>query len=97
DKKELFAGAKKAATSRGKLHLMLIKIAETQQIEVTNDDLSAYLYPEPSRSGEKPDKLAKALSSNREQLRGVQEAIIFEKAVDFLVSKANVTTVQPKA
>jgi trigger factor len=49
------------------------------------------------RSGQKPDKLAKALGSDRAQLRAVQESIIFDKAVDFLVSKAKLTTVQPKA
>jgi trigger factor len=49
------------------------------------------------RSGQKPDKLAKGLAANRDQLRSVQQSIIFDKAVDFLVSKAKVTTVQPKA
>ena len=34
---------------------------------------------------------------DREQLRSVQQGIIFDKAVDFLVSKAKVNTVQPKA
>ena len=37
------------------------------------------------------------LDSSRDQLRSVQQSIIFDKAVDFLVSKAKVTTVQPKA
>jgi hypothetical protein len=32
------------------------------------------------------------LSKDREQLRAVQQSIIFDKAVDFLVSKATVTT-----
>jgi len=39
----------------------------------------------------------KALTSDREQLRAVQQSIIFDKAIDFLVSKATVATVQPKA
>jgi trigger factor len=49
------------------------------------------------RSGQKPDKLVKALQTDRDQARAVQQNIIFDKAVDFLVSKAKVTTVQPKA
>ena len=97
DKKQLFEGAKKAAANRVKLQLILAKIAEKEKIEVTNEDLNNYLYREASRSGQKPDKLAKTLASDREQLRSVQQSIIFDKAVDFLVSKAKVSTVQPKA
>jgi trigger factor len=97
DKKELFEGAKKAAANRVKLQLILAKIAEQEKIEVTNEDLNNYLYREATRSGQKPDKHAKTLASDRDQLRNVQQSIIFDKSVDFLVSKAKVTTVQPKA
>jgi len=97
DKKELFEGAKKAATGRVKLQLILAKIAEQEKVEVTNDDLNSYLYREAMRSGQKADKLAKSLANDRDQLRSVQQSIIFDKAVDFLVSKAKVSTVQPKA
>ena len=97
DKKELYEGARKAATGRVKLQLLLAKIAEKEKIEVTNDDLNNYLYREAMRGGQKPDKLAKTLAADREQLRSVQQSIIFDKAVDFLVSQAKVTTVEPKA
>ena len=97
DKKELYEGAKKAAVNRVKLQLVLAKIAKQEKIEVTNDDLNNYLYRESMRTGQKPDKLAKALGTDREHLRSVQQSIIFDKAVDFLVSKAKVTTVPPKA
>ncbi|MGH7957419.1 MAG: trigger factor [Opitutaceae bacterium] len=97
DKKELFEGAKKAAVHRVKLQLILAKIAEKEGIEVTSEDLNTYLYREATRSGQKPDKLAKTLATDRDQLRSVQQSIIFDKAVDFLVSKAKVHIVQPKA
>jgi trigger factor len=97
DKKELYEGARRAAVSRVKLQLLLAKIAEKEKIEVTNDDLNNYLYREAMRSGQKPDKLAKSLAADRDQLRSVQQSIIFDKSVDFLVSKAKVTTVEPKA
>ena len=97
DKKELFDGARKAANQRVKLQLLLAKIAEQEKIQVTDDDINNYLYREAMRSGQKPDKLAKTLGADRERLRAVQQNIIFDKAVDFLVSKAKVTTVQPKA
>ncbi|MEY4938679.1 MAG: hypothetical protein RIQ93_414 [Verrucomicrobiota bacterium] len=97
DKKELFEGARKAAANRVKLQLILAKIAEAEKIAVTDDDINNYLYREAVRSGQKPDKLAKALASDREQIRSVQQSIIFDKAVDFLVGKAKVTTSQPTA
>jgi trigger factor len=97
DKKELFEGAKKAAHNRVKLQLVLAKIAEQEKLEVTNDDLNNFIYNEAMRTQQKPDKIAKALAADRDQVRSVQQAIIFDKAVDFLVSKAKVTTLEPKA
>jgi trigger factor len=97
DKKELYEGAKKAAAGRVKVQLILAKIAEQEKITVENDDLNEYLYREAVRSGQKPEKLAKALAADREHLRSVQQSIIFDKTVDFLVSKAKVTTLPPKA
>jgi trigger factor len=97
DKRELFEGAKKAAINRVKLQLLLAKIAEKEKIEVSNDDLNNYLFREAMRTGQKADKLAKVLAADRDQLRSVQQSIIFDKAVDFLVSKAKVNIVQPKA
>jgi trigger factor len=91
DKKELFDGARKAAEARVKLQLILAKIAEAEKIQVTEQDIDAFIYRESMRSNQKPDKLIKALTNDREQLRSVQQSIIFDKAVDFLVSKATVT------
>ncbi len=96
DKKELFEGARKAATTRVKLQLMLAKIAEAEKIQVTEQDIDAFIYREAARTNQKPDKLVKALTTDREQLRSVQQSIIFDKSVDFLVSKATVKTIQPK-
>jgi trigger factor len=97
DKVELFASARKAAANRVKLQLILAKIAEAEKVTVTNDDLNNFIYREAARSGQKPEKLAKALGGDRDQLRSVQQSIIFDKAVDFLVSKAKVTIVEAKA
>lgn len=97
DKAQLFEGARKAATNRVKTQLLLAKIAEAEKLQVTEGDIDAFIYREASRTQQKPEKLVKTLSTNRDQLRAVQQSIIFDKAVDFLVSKAKVTTVQPKA
>jgi len=97
DKKELFEGAKKAAAKRVKVQLILAKVAEAEKLQVTEQDIDSFIYREAMRSGQKPDKLVKTLTNDREQLRAVQQSIILDKAIDFLVSKATVATVQPKA
>lgn len=97
DKKELFENARKAATKRVKVQLMLAKIAEAEKLTVDEKDIDAFIYREAMRTQQKPDKLVKALTTDRDQLRAVQQSIIFDKAVDFLVSKAKVSTITPKA
>jgi trigger factor len=96
-KKELFEGARRAATQRVKVQLLLAKVAEAEKLSVTEEDIDTFIYRESVRTQQKPDKLVKILTSDRDQLRSVQQSIIFDKAVDFLVSKATVSTVQPKA
>ncbi len=96
DKKQLFDNARQAATKRVKVQLMLAKIAEAEKLTVTEKDIDSFIYREAMRTQQKPEKLVKALSSDREQLRAVQQSIIFDKSVDFLVSKAKVSTT-PKA
>jgi trigger factor len=91
DKKELYTGAKQAAHRRVKLQLILSRIAEQEKIQVTEQDLDGQIYREAVRSGQRPEKLAKDLAKDRERLRALQENIIFDKAVDFLVSKAKIS------
>ena len=95
DKKELFEGARKAAANRVKIELVLAKIAEAEKIEVSDSDLDLYIRREAARSKQRPDKLAKDLAKDRNALRSVHQAIIFDKSVDFLVSKATFTVSKP--
>jgi len=92
DKKELYEGARKSATSRVKTQLILAKIAEKEGLQVTEADINAFIYRESMRGGTSADKLVKQLTKDRDQLRAVQQNIIFDKAVEFLVSKATVST-----
>ena len=94
DKKELFEGARKAAANRVKVQLILAKIAEAEKITVTDRDIDLFIRNEAARSNRSPDKVAKELTKNREALRSVQQSIIFDKSVDFLVSKANLSAAQ---
>ena len=94
DKKELFEGARKAAVGRIKVQLVLAKVAEAEKLSVTERDIDLYIRREAVRSNQRPDKIAKDLAKNRDALRSVQQSIIFDKAVDFLVSKATFTVTQ---
>jgi len=96
-KKELFDSATKAAIARVKVQLMLARIAEAEKIKVEEKDLNSWLMREAMRSGQRPDKLAKDLGKDREQLRAIQQQMLFDKALDFLVSKATVTTAKANA
>jgi trigger factor len=96
DKKRLVEGAQRAAVSRVRLQLALARIAEAEKITVGERDLDAYIYREAVRANQQPDKLARELAKNREQLRAAQQSILFDKAVDFIVTKATVTTAAPK-
>ena len=93
-KKELFESASKAATARVKVQLILAKIAEEEKIKVEEKDLNNWLMREAMRSGQRPDKLAKDLGKDRDHLRGIQQQILFDKTLDFLVSRATVKTAQ---
>ncbi len=95
DKKELFEGARKAAEGRVKVQLILAKIADAEKITVTDRDLDLFIRNEAARTNQRPDKIAKDLSKDRDALRSVQQSIIFDKSVDFLVSKATFSVNQP--
>ncbi len=97
DKKELYAGARKAATSRVKTQIILARVAEQEKINVTENDINNFIYRESVMNNAKPDKLVKELTKDRERLRAVQQSIIFDKALDLLVSKATVSTAQATA
>ena len=97
NKKELHDSATKAAVSRIKVQLVLAKIAENEKLKVEEKDFNNWIMREAMRSGERPEKIVKELGKDREQLRAIQQQITFDKALDFLVSKATVTTATANA
>ncbi|MDX2186935.1 MAG: trigger factor [Opitutaceae bacterium] len=97
DKKELYEGARKAAAVRVKTQLILAKIADQEKISVSERDIDNVIYREAVQTGTRPDKIVKELTKDRERLRSLQQSIIFDKALDLLVSKAKVSTVPAKS
>ena len=96
NKKELYENARRAAVGRVKVQLLLAKIAEKEKITAEERDLDGAILREAARSNQRPEKVAKELARDRERLRSMQQAIVFDKALDFLVSKATLTTAAPK-
>ncbi|MSU47029.1 MAG: trigger factor [Lacunisphaera sp.] len=97
NKKELHDSATKAAVSRVKVQLILARIATAEKIAVEEKDFNNWIMREAMRSGARPEKLAKDLGKDRDQLRAIQQQLLFDKALDFLVSKAIVKTATAKA
>jgi trigger factor len=97
NKKELYDSASKAAVARVKVQMILAKIAEAEKIKVEEKDFNNWLMREAMRGGQRPDKLAKDLAKDRDQVRAIQQQILFDKALDFIVSKATVKTASAKA
>jgi trigger factor len=97
NKKELHDSATKAAVTRVKVQLMLARIATAEKIQVDEKDFNNWIMREAMRSGARPEKLAKDLGKDRDQLRAIQQQLLFDKALDFLVSQATVKTATAKA
>ena len=89
-KNELFEGARKAAEARAKVQIILGRIAEKEKIGVDNADIDRFIRTEAYRSGQKPDKIAKDLGKDRNAVRSMQQSIVLDKALDFLVAQATV-------
>ena len=97
DKAALHQSASVAARTRVKTQLILAKIAEQEKITVNERDIDTFIYRESVMNNQKPEKLVKELTKDREKLRSIQQSIIFDKALDLLVSKATVTTAPAQA
>ena len=96
NKQELYENARRAAVGRVKQRLLVAKIAEKEKIQADERDLDGAIIREALRLNQRPEKVAKELSKDRERLRSLKDAIVFDKALEFLVSKATITTAAPK-
>ncbi len=97
DKEELYDNARKAAITRVQSQLILAKIAEKEAVKVDEADMNQFIYQQAMQSGQAPDKFVKELTKNRDQLRSIQQSILFNKTLDLLVSKSSVTEAAAQA
>ena len=92
NKDDLFANSRKAAIGRAKLQLILARIAEAEIIKAEDRDIQQVIVQEAMRSKVKPEKYAKELARDRGRIESIQQAVVFDKTLDFLVDHARVAT-----
>ena len=92
NKEELYASARKAAIGRAKIRLLLLRVAEAEKLKVEREDFNEVIYREALRSNQRPEKLVKQLEKDRDRVAALHQSILVDKALDFLVTKATVTT-----
>jgi len=89
---ELMASAKQSAEEKVKLHFILHKIAEKEKIEITPEEIQQQIAMLAQRYRMTVEKLLKELKKNH-ALGSVQEDLIFNKTLQWLVDHATITEV----
>ncbi|HLP09302.1 MAG TPA: trigger factor [Opitutaceae bacterium] len=97
NKEKLFEDARGAAARNAKVQLILARIAAEEKIELQDVDIDRFIRVEAMRSGQRPDKLAKDLGKDRDRVRAMQQSLLLDKALDFVVSQATVVPAPVKA
>lgn len=82
--------AAKEARRRVKTNWVLRKIAEIEHIQPEERDFQKFILMEAMQTRQKPEKIAKALQKDRARMRALQESILFNKTLDFLVEQSTV-------
>lgn len=87
-KEELFEGAGRAAADRVKTRLLLVRIAEKENIQVSNEELTEAVIQEAMATRTAPEKLVKEYQQDRDRLNSLRQGVLLDKTLDFLVAKA---------
>ncbi len=93
---ELMTSAKQSAEEKVKLHFILHKIAETEKIEITPEELQQQIMMLAQRYRMTVEKLLKELKKNH-ALGNVQEDLVFNKTLQWLVDHAKITELPASA
>lgn len=97
NKEQLVADARTAGARNAKVQLILARIAAEEKIELKDIDIDRFLRMEAMRSGQAPEKLAKELGKDRDRVRAMQQSLLLDKSLDFVVSQATVVPAPVKA
>lgn len=91
NKEELHESAVKTANERVKMQFLLGEIAAKEEIALTDEDVNRYIMGYAQQSGKKPDAIVKELRKDQNRLRQIQQSLLFDKALEFLVDQATVS------
>lgn len=91
NKEQIHAESRAAAAEAVKLQLILTQIAQKEEIEVTDEDMSRFIMQRAYQSGQKPDAIVKDLRKDQEQVRRIQSSLLYDKTLEFLVDQAKVS------
>ncbi len=93
---QIDSNAKEIASKRVKVGLIFAEIAKLNSIRVTKDDIDMAIDIQKKNDPQNADRFEKFISST-ENLTKLETQIFEEKIVDFILSRANVETVNVKA
>jgi trigger factor len=94
--KELIEGAGSLAAHRLKTNFILHRIAETEKIEVTREEIDERLRAQAAHYNVSVEKMRKEFEEN-DRLNGLAEEILLGKTLDFLKANVSVETTSEKA
>lgn len=93
NKEALYAQANGIALRDVKSRFILLKIAETESIEVANEDLQRVIMNIAMQQRRSPEEFVKELRADQNKARQLQGQILISKTLDFLVKEAKVEIV----
>jgi trigger factor len=94
NKEDIHAQSRKNAENRVKLQLILDQVANKEEIEVTDQDMSQFIFNQAYQSGQKPEQFVKELKKDQNRLRMAQQSVLFDKTLEFLIDESTVKGVE---
>jgi len=91
NREALFASANEEANRKVKLDLILDEIADAEKVEVTEEDMSNFLYNYAMQTRRAPDDIVKELQKDRGRVLDIQRNIRRSKAVGKVIEQAEVS------
>ncbi len=91
NREALFASADEEARKKVKLDLILDEIAEAEKVEVTEEDMSNFLYSYSMQVRRSPEEIVKELQKDRGRIADIQRNIRRSKTVGQVVEQAEIT------
>ncbi len=95
-KDAIFENAKGTARDRLKMAYLVNRIAEKENIKVTNEDMTRYIVYQAQNTGVDPQQLAQKWKKEN-RFPGVSNYLLHQKTVEYLESIAKIEEVEPSA